>query len=381
VIVSPASRASDGSRRVSRTVHQFVPNFAAGDAIGSHVRHTQRILRDAGFVSEIFYDEAQAAVRKLGRPRSSFDVSRDGDGGRAWILFQLSTGSDMTGYVLDLGLPYAVYFHNITPPEFFERWEPGAAENLRRALNDMRRLAPRARFAMANSEFSRELLDEAGYSPTSAVPVLVDWSEYDAPGNARVLARVRRENEASGGARWIFVGRVAPNKCQHDVIAAFAAYKEIYDPNARLTLVGGRTSNVYYRSLELLADELGVGPSVEMTDSIPFDEILAHWRSADVYVSASEHEGFGVPALEAMTFSLPVVAYASSALPETIGDAGVLVDDKDPVVMATAVHRVMTDEALRKELVEAGHERRKDYDLDVVARQMLEHIRTGIADG
>jgi len=138
---------------------------------------------------------------------------------------------------------------------------------------------------------------------------------------------------------------------------------------------------VYYRSLELLADELGVGPSVEMTDSIPFDEILAHWRSADVYVSASEHEGFGVPALEAMTFSLPVVAYASSALPETIGDAGVLVDDKDPVVMATAVHRVMTDEALRKELVEAGHERRKDYDLDVVARQMLEHIRTGIADG
>ena len=364
-----------------RVIHQFVPNFAAGDAIGAHVRHTQRILREAGFVSEIFYDDVQAAVKKLGRPRASFDRARDGDDGNAWILFQLSTGSDMTGYVLDLDLPYGVYFHNITPPEFFERWEPGAAENLRRALSDMRRLAPRSRFAMANSEFSRELLEEAGYEPTSAVPVLVDWSEYDDPPNPKVLARVRRENEASGGKRWLFVGRVAPNKCQHDVIAAFAAYRELYDPDARLTLVGGRTSNVYYRSLELLADELGVGAAVEMTDSIPFDEILAHWHGADVYVAMSEHEGFGVPALEAMTFGLPVVAYASSAIPETVGDAGVLLDTKDPVVVATAVHRVLTDDGLRKELIDAGHERRKAYDLDVVAKQMLAEIKADVADG
>ena len=363
------------------TVHQFVPNFAAGDAIGAHVRHTDRLLKQAGFRTEIFYDEAQAAVRKLGRYRSTFDRAKDGDDGRAWVLFHLSTGSDMTGYLLDLDLPYGVYFHNITPPAFFERWEPNAADNLRRALDDMRRLAPRSRFAMANSEFSRHDLETAGYEPSCAVPVLVDWSEYDAAPNARVLARLRRENEAGGGARWIFVGRVAPNKCHHDVIAAFAAYRELYDPHARLTLIGGRTANVYYRSLELLAADLGVAEAVEMTDSIPFDEALAHWRAADVYVSASEHEGFGVPALEAMTFGLPVVAYASSALPETVRDAGVLLDDKDPVVMATAVHRVLTDDGLRKELVDAGHERRKAYDLDVVGPQVISTIEQAVARG
>lgn len=364
-----------------RAIHQFVPNFAAGDAIGAHVRHTQRVLRDAGYVSEIFYDDAQAAVKRLGRPRSSFDRAADGDGGRAWIVFHLSTGSDMTGYLLELDLAYGVYFHNVTPPEFFDRWEPGAAENLRRALSDMRRLAPRARFAIANSEYSRRLLEDSGYSPTSAVPVLVDWSEYEAAPNAKVLARVRRENEATGGARWIFVGRVAPNKCQHDVIAAFAAFRELYDAGARLTLVGGRTSNVYYRSLELLADELGVAAFVEMTDSIPFDEILAHWRAADVYVSMSEHEGFGVPALEAMTFGVPVVAYASSAIPETVADAGILLESKDPVVVATAVHRVVSDDALRKELVEAGHQRRGAYDLDVVASRMISEIEGAVAGG
>jgi glycosyltransferase involved in cell wall biosynthesis len=358
-----------------QTIHQFVPNFAAGDAIGAHVRHTQRLLREAGFRSEIFYDEAQAAVRKLGRPRASFDRDRDGDGGHAWILFHLSTGSDMTSYLLDLDLPYAVYFHNITPPEFFDRWEPGAAENLRRALGDVRRLASRCRFAMANSQFSERDLIAAGYAPTCAMPVLVDWAEYDATPNPRVLARLRRD---VGGTRWLFVGRVAPNKCQHDVIAAFAAYTQLYEPEARLTLIGGRTSNVYFRSLELLAEELGVAEAVEMTDAIPFDEVLAHWHAADVYVALSEHEGFGVPALEAMTFGIPVVCFASSALPETVSDAGILLTDKDPVIVATAVQRVVTDDVLRKELVDAGTERRKAYDLDVVGREMVNAIKQAV---
>ena len=363
-----------------KTIHQFVPNFAGGDAIGNHVRHTQRLLREAGFRSDIFYDEAQASVRKLGRPRASFDRARDAESGDAWVLFQLSTGSDMTGYLLDLDLPFGVYFHNITPPEYFDRWEPGAAENLRRALRDMRRLAPRCRFAMANSRFSERDLTDAGYAPTRAVPVLVDWQEYgDAP-NPKVLARVQREN-AAGGARWIFVGRIAPNKCQHDVIAAFAAYKELFDRDARLTLIGGRTSNVYYRSLELLAEELGIAPSVELTDTIPFDETLAHLKGADVFVCLSDHEGFGVPALEAMTFDIPVVSFATTALPETVGDAGVLLDDKDPVVVATAVNRVLTDDTLRDELVAAGRVRRRAYDLDVVGKEMVAFIEEAIASG
>jgi glycosyltransferase involved in cell wall biosynthesis len=360
---------------VNATVHQFVPNLAAGDAIGVHVRHTQRVLRGAGFRSEIFYDEAQASVRKLGRHYTTFDRERDGESGAAWVLFQLSTGSDMTGFLLDLDLPYGVYFHNVTPPEFFERWEPGAAENLRRALHDVRRLAARSRFALANSTFSEATLVEAGYSPTAVVPVLVDYDEYDAPANRRVTARIERE---AAGARWLFVGRIAPNKCQHDVIAAFAAYREVYDATARLTLVGGRTSNVYYRSLELLADELGIADRVELTDAIPEDEKLAYLRAADVFVCLSDHEGFQVPMIEAMRCGVPVVAYASSAIPDTLADAGVLLPSKDPVVVATAVHRVLHDDALRDDLRRAGKERVDRYSLDRVGRELVDAIRGGI---
>ena len=354
-----------------RVLHQFVPNFAAGDAIGVHVRLTQQALRAAGWESEIFYDDAQAAVKKLGRHFSTWDRAVDGRNGDAWVLFQLSTGSRMTPFLLDQDMPFGVYFHNITPPLFFERWEPGAAENLRTALGEMRRLAPTARFAIANSTFSAGDLDAAGFSPTAVSPVLLDPKELAGAPNERLLQRLRRETEA-GGTRWLFIGRAAPNKCQHDVIAAFAAYREVYDPQARLTLVGGRTSNVYYRSLELLADELGVGAAVDLTDTISHEEKLACYRAADVFVCLSEHEGFKVPLVEAMHFGIPVVAYASSAVPETVADAGLLLGDKDPFVVATAVDRVLRDDALRTELVEAGRRRADDFSLERTSAQLLE---------
>ncbi len=357
---------------MTKTLHQFVPNLAAGDAIGVHVRLTQAALRAAGWESEIFYDDAQAAVKKLGRHYSTWDRAVDGQNGNAWVLFQLSTGSRMTPFLLDQDIPFGVYFHNITPPIYFDRWEPGASENLRTALAEVRRLAPQARFALANSTFSEGDLIEAGFSPTAVSPVLFDAKELAGTPNERLLQRIRRD-ASDGGARWLFIGRAAPNKCQHDLIAAFAAYREIYDPNARLTLVGGRTSNVYYRSLELLADELGVGGGVvEFTDTISHEEKLAWYRGSDVFVCLSDHEGFKVPLVEAMHFGIPVVAFAGTAVPETVGDAALLLDDKDPLLVATAVHRVLTDDELRADLVGAGHKRAEEFSLDRTSRHLLE---------
>lgn len=360
-----------------RVLHQFVPNFAAGDAIGVHVRLTQAALRSAGWESEIFYDDAQAAVKKLGRHFSTWDRAVDGRNGDAWVLFQLSTGSRMTPFLLDADVPFGVYFHNVTPPLFFERWEPGAAENMRQALAEVRRIAPMARFAIGQSTFSRADLDEAGFSPTAVSPVLLDPKELAGSPNERLLQRLRKET-AGGGARWLFIGRAAPNKCQHDVIASFAAYREVYDSRARLTLVGGRTSNVYYRSLELLADELGVGGAVEFTDSISHEEKLACYRAADVFVILSEHEGFNVPVVEAMHFGIPVVAFAATAVPETVRDAGVLLSTKDPLVVATAVDRVLQDDALRDELVAAGRTRADDLSLERTSRQLLDLLDTHV---
>ena len=99
------------------------------------------------------------------------------------------------------------------------------------------------------------------------------------------------------------------------MIGAFAAYRALFDPEARLTLIGGRTSPLYHRALGRLVAELGLGGAVELADVVTFPELLAHYRAADVFVVLSQHEGFLVPALEAMHFGVPVVARGSPPSP------------------------------------------------------------------
>lgn len=357
-------------------VHQFLPSFAAGDAIGHHVRRIQRVLREEGYESEIFADETQPAVRRLARHYREFTPPASGE--PAWLLYHLSTGSDMAGFLAGAGQPLAVYYHNITPARFFERWEPDATGSARDARSQLRLLAGPSRFAMANSAFSAAELEAEGYAGASVVPVLVDFDEYDIPADPATTDRLRRAADG-GGATWLFVGRLAPNKCQHDVIGAFALYRELFDPAARLHLIGGRTSMLYWEGLHLLADELGCAEAVELTDVLTFPEVLAHYRAADVFVSLSEHEGFCVPLLEAMHFGVAVVALASSAVAETVADAGLLLPDSDPVAVACAVDRILSDDGLRSELVAAGHRREEHFSFKNNRIRLLSALETGLA--
>ena len=181
------------------------------------------------------------------------------------------------------------------------------------------------------------------------------------------------------GPHWLFVGRVAANKCQHDIIAAFAAYRQLFDPKARLSIVGGRTLLLYARALERMAVELGVADAVDFTDNLKFSQLLAHYRAADLFVSLSEHEGFCVPLVEAMHFGVPTVAFASTAVPETVGDATLLLSDKDPVSVAVAAQRVLSDDVVRKALIEAGHRRVEHFSLVNNRRRLIEALEPRIA--
>ena len=103
-------------------------------------------------------------------------------------------------------------------------------------------------------------------------------------------------------------------------------------------------------------------------------ELLAHWATADVFVCLSEHEGFCVPLLEAMTLGVPVVAYSAGAVPETLDGAGVLLDDKDPLAVAVAVDQVCRPGPARESLVKAGKRRADDFSLENTSKTLLSGI-------
>ena len=158
-------------------------------------------------------------------------------------------------------------------------------------------------------------------------------------------------------------------------VEALASYVKLYGDGARLDLIGRPGSFRYAHAVRRCAEELGVGDLVTMTGDLDDRAVGGYYRSADVFVSASVHEGFCVPILEAMYHGVPVVALAAAAVPETVAGAGLLVDRSDPAVVATAVHNVVCDEDLRERLVDAGRARAAELSLErsrATMRRVLE---------
>jgi glycosyltransferase involved in cell wall biosynthesis len=207
---------------------------------------------------------------------------------------------------------------------------------------------------------------------------MLDVTTLDVTPDAQVSEALERDRR-DGGTELLFVGRIAPNKAQHDLVSMLAAYRRFHDPRARLRLVGGSSSNGYLTALRNYIRELGLGDAVTLTGAVSAAALAAYWRHADVFVVASEHEGFCVPLLEAMHHSVPIVAYGAAAVPETLAGAGLVLRDKRAAVFARAVARVVDDSRLREHLVSAGHARLHDFDVATSRRKLLDAVTNVVA--
>jgi glycosyltransferase involved in cell wall biosynthesis len=358
-------------------VHQFLSTFAGRDAIGAHTLRLRRLLRDAGFRSDIYAVDTHDDVRTEAHAADGFP-RRAGAGSDAWILYHFSIGHPLFDRVREYDAQLALDYHNVTDAKYFWRWEPRAATTMLEGRRQLAVAATVVQFGIADSEFNQRELDALGCPRTAVEPILLDFREYDATPDPDLLA-ARRRARAAGGLDWLAVGRVAPNKCLHDVVFAFATYRKVHDPRARLTVVGGQSAGLYWRALHKLTHALDVADAVTFTDVISHAELLACYRTADVLLCLSEHEGFNVPVVEAMHFDVPVVAYAAAAVPDTVGDAGLLLTDKDPVVVATAVERLRSDASLRQSLVEAGRKRVEHFSMERTGPQWIDTLTSLMA--
>ena len=359
-------------------MHQFVPSFAANDAVSGHALEVRTLLRSWGLTSEIYAGHAADEGRHQVLPFNQFE--RRGPARETYLLYQLSTGTRMADQLRARPERKLVNYHNITPMRFFDGWSPRVAPELELGARQLQSWATTTELAIAVSEYNRRELLDAGYRATAVAPVLVDLDAFDREVDAAALARLQ-EAKAGGGADLLFVGRVAPHKAQHDLVKALAVYRRLYDPKARLRLVGGSGSEAYSDALARYADALGLADAVDITGSVSAGELAAHYRAADVLVCVSEHEGFCVPLLEAMHHRLPIVAYGAAAVPETVAGAGLVLDAKDPPTVAAAVHRVLSDDELRRGLVDAGTMRLADFTLERTRRRFAEAMAPVLGEG
>ncbi|MHB8219948.1 MAG: glycosyltransferase family 4 protein [Acidimicrobiales bacterium] len=333
-------------------VDQVIPSLASRDAIGTHTRTLTDALRRAGIDSDIYYGTCTPDIAHLAHP--IVELGRTGRD--RWLLYQSSIGSPVFDVLATRSEPKLVNYHNITPAALLADWEPDVAFEVRLGRTQLERLASESTLAVADSAYNEGELIEAGYTRTAVVPLLIDMTATGADPDPATTARLAAAKDL-GGADLLFVGKVSPHKAPHDLVKMLAVYRRLYDPRARLHLVGSPLGERYGRALAGYVEALGLEGAVQVTGSVDAAQLEAYYRAADVFVCASDHEGFCVPLVEAMGHGVPVVAYGTAAVPETVGDAGLVLADKDPLRFATAVDRVVGDAELRRHMADAAARR------------------------
>jgi glycosyltransferase involved in cell wall biosynthesis len=358
-------------------VDQVIPSLASRDAIGVHTLNLRDGLRAAGVDSDIFYGSFTPDVEHEGRP-----VTELGRAGRdRWLLYQSSIGSPVYDILSARPEPKLVNYHNITPAHLLRDWEPNVGYEVALGRTQLARLAPQSRFAVADSAFNESELQALGYGATAVVPLLIEMHAKSDEPDPELSTRLARQKESMGGADLLYVGKISPHKAPHDLVKMLEVVRRLYDPEARLHLVGSPLGETYEPVLRSFIAELGLQNAVTLTGSVSGAELEAYFRAADVYVSASDHEGFCVPLAEAMGHGVPIVAYGVTAVPETVGGAGLMLPDKSAVPFAAAVGRVLADPALRTHLAAAGQARAAEFDLGASQRRFVRLVQEAVGLG
>jgi glycosyltransferase involved in cell wall biosynthesis len=171
---------------------------------------------------------------------------------------------------------------------------------------------------------------------------------------------------------WLAIGRVAPNKSVEHAITALAATRRGRDPRAVLRIIGKPATEAYERALRRYVTELGLDDAVRFEGHASDTTVADAYATSDVLVVASEHEGFCVPVIEAMAAGLPVVAFDQGAVPEVLGDAGVLLTTRDPYAVADTIADLLADDARRADLATRGQHRIAALQLATTAERFVD---------
>lgn len=348
-------------------IHQVLATLGYGDAIGHEVLGIQRVLRAAGYESEIFVESADSRVEDLTLDfRELPDFSHPDN----ILIHHFSIGSRASRVAYALPDRMVLVYHNITPPQYFLDVHPLLVQLCYAGRRELALYRTRVELALGDSEYNRQELEAAGFAPTGVLPVVPDFSHLAGPANY-MEAQVFDD----GWVNVMFVGRMIPNKKIEDVIRTFHAYKRWFNPRSRLLLVGshGGFEN-YYALLQHMIAQLAA-TDIHFLGHVANEELTAYYELADAFLCASEHEGFCVPLMEAFRMGVPVLAFAAAAVPATMDGAGILYDQKDPVRIAALINEVVTNSALRARLIDG-----QDAALDRLAHKDFGGALLGFMD-
>jgi glycosyltransferase involved in cell wall biosynthesis len=350
-------------------VNQWVPAAHRGDAIGDSARRVRGLLRAMGHQSDLFAltidEDLRGDVRPFADPAAA---------GGDLTIFHYALPSPMTEAFARLPRGRVLQYHNVTPAHFFAAYDAGVFRLAALGREELATLAGRTDMALGDSAYNRRELDALGFTNTGVFPIAVDAGRIAASPRQPALERVLDD----GPLNFLFVGRIVPNKKIEDHIRLAEVYKRYVDVDYRFIFVG-RTDGLprYFNMIRALIAEYQMpADRFVFTGPVPDSDLATYYRTARVYISLSEHEGFCVPLLEAMAADVPVLAYGATAVPDTLGGAGVTFTPKDLELAAELLGQLAYDETLRARVIAGQRRRLADFGDDRI-RASLEALLAG----
>ncbi len=349
-------------------IHQFVTSLSYGDAISDEALEIQKILREEGFESEIFTHFYHPRMAKhIIHHREYYKYSSPEN----LVIFHFSIGSPISKLFFRIPEKKIMIYHNITPFEYFLDTHRILAKECYKGRLELKRFIDKVDLALGDSEFNRKELEEVGYRRTGVLPIVMNFPKFDIPGST-----IYKKIFGNGKITILFVGRLIPNKKYEDLIKVFYFYQKYYNPRSQLIMAGDYNGfERYLYSLYQLIDKLKV-KNVYFTGHIDFEELVALYKIADIFLCLSEHEGFCVPIIESYYLRIPVIAYRAGAVEETMNKGGILLKEKEFEKIACLIDLIVRDEDFRKKIINSQLEALKKYSKENVKRILLEHIKS-----
>jgi len=346
-------------------IHQVLPALSYGDAASNHAIEIMGILRGSGFSSNIYAKYIHPKVSTFAKPLDMYKKNAANI-----VIYHLSlAGLDVSDFVRRLPDKKVLIYHNVTPHHYFKGINDTLYDLCKRGREELKLFDEITKLALGVSEYSRRELEQYGFKDTGVLPIILDYTKYAIPPDEKTM----RAYATSDYVNLLFVGRIAPNKRIDDLIKIFYYHKKI-NLKSRLFIVGSYEGmENHFARLQELVKKLGL-TDVVFTGLVSFEELIAYYRMADVFICMSEHEGFCVPLLESMYFHIPIIAYNATAVPYTLANCGVLVNEKRYDEIAEMVQLLITDKGLRKRILEVQNERLKDFEWPKLGEQLRKYI-------
>lgn len=311
-----------------------------GDGVSNDVINKYKLLKEMGYDTAIYSKWVHDKVSKYFNDIDTLKLSKDDI-----LMHHFSGHSFILENIHMLSCKKVLVYHNITPQEFYSGEENTGKHD--KGIEQLIMYKDKYDYFLGDSQFNIECLQQLEVTKQGDVlPILIDFRKIEKSECFNI-----RDNKDQ--KVFSFVGRVAENKKHEDVIDIFEYYYTNIDSNSKLILVGNYEYSLnYYNNLIHKLSELNCKNNVIFTGKIDDEELYNYFKCVDIFICMSEHEGFCIPLLESMYCKVPTMAFDACAIKYTMGNAGVLVKEKNPRVLAELAHVIISNPDIRCRILE-----------------------------